>query len=138
MVDALREAGRVLTASGVLINIRPVLQPMSVEVVAGRRTIWTKQVAPCSTPEDVEAAEVAMRRAVECKWFAGEERIAYDLEIHCDTAADLRTYAQNRKLVESEIPYDELEQRRCALVSAGREAGVLCRRPWMLSSYRKE
>ena len=68
----------------------------------------------------------------------GETAIALaDLFADRDTAADLRLYAQTRKLPEAEIPYEELEERRCELDAGGQKAGLRCRRPWMLSAYRK-
>jgi hypothetical protein len=111
---------------------------MVVEVAIATRTIWAKEVASYSTPEDVAAAEAAVQDALSHEWFALEKSLPYDFEIYCDTAADLSLYAQTRKLPEAEIPYEELEERRRELSADGLTACLRCRRPWMLSTYRKK
>ena len=138
MVDALLEARRVLKPRGVLVNVRPVTAPMAVEVVAATRTIWAKEVTSYSTPEDVAAAEAAVQQALSGEWFAFEKSLSYDFEIYCDTAADLGLYVQTRKLPEAEIPYEELEERRRELGADGQTARLRCRRPWLMSTYRKK
>ena len=138
MVDALREARRVLKPQGVLVNVRPVTTPMAVEVVVATRTIWAKEVPSYGTPEDVAAAEAAVERAVSDEWFAFDKSLRYDFDMYCDTAADLSLYAQARKLPEAEIPYQELEERRRELGADGQTARLRCRRPWLMSTYRKK
>ncbi|HYL36076.1 MAG TPA: hypothetical protein VEV17_09205 [Bryobacteraceae bacterium] len=138
MVDALREARRVLAGRGVLIDVRPVVAPIVVEVIAAARTIWTKEVASYSAPDDVAAADAAMQHAVSREWFAFEKSIRFDFEIFCDTAAELSVYAKDRKLHGEEIPYGELEERRCELGADGQMPRLRCRRPWMLSTYHNK
>ena len=138
MVDALREARRVLKLQGVLVNVRPVTTPVAVEVVAATRTIWAKEVTSYSTPEDVVAAEAAIERAVSDEWFVFDKSLRYDFDMYCDTAADLSLYARARKLPEAEIPYEELEERRRELGADGQTARLRCRRPWLMSTYRKK
>ena len=62
----------------------------------------------------------------------------FNFEIHCDTAAELSVYAEERKLRGAEISYQELEERRRELCVEGQAARLRCRRPWMLSTYRKK
>jgi len=137
MVDALHEARRVLKPSGALIDARPVMVPLTVEVVIGDRPIWGTQVASYSTPEDIAAADAAVEHALLHEWFAMEKAVPYELEIYCDTAADLRLYVQGRKLPESEMPYQELEERRNQAGVHDQAARLRCRRPWGLSTYLK-
>ena len=138
MVDALREAQRVLTPAGVLIDVRPVTAPILVELVAGTQAVWAKTVYSYSSPEDVAAAEYAIQHAVSRGWFVFETRLPFDFEIYCDSATELRVYAEARKLRGAEIPYGELEERQREFHAEGQATRLRCRRPWMLSRYRKK
>lgn len=138
MVDALREARRVLTPRSVLIDVRPVVAPIVVEVIIAAQTIWMKEVESYSAPEEVAAADAAVQHAISAEWFAFEKYIPFDFEVFCDTAEELSAYVQDRKLHGEEIPYHELEERRRELGAGGQAARLRCRRPWMLSTYRKK
>jgi hypothetical protein len=137
MVNALREALRVLTPEGVLIDVRPVIEPIVVEVIIPE-VVWTKTVDTYSAPDDVAAADAAVQHAVSREWLVFETSLPFNFEIDCDSAAELRVYADARKLRGAEIPYEELEERRRELGAEGQAARLRCRRPWMLSTYRKK
>ena len=138
MVDALRESRRVLTPRGVLIDVRPITTPMVVEVVIAARRVWAKEVDSCGAPEDIAAADAAVRHGLSNEWFSFEKSLPFDFTVYCDTAEDLRLYAQARKLREIDIPYEELEERRRELSADGQPARLRCHRPWMLSTYHKK
>ena len=138
MVNALREAQRVLTPSGVLIDVRPVTAPIVVEGVIARQAVWAKAVDSYSAPEDVAAADAAVQHALSREWLVFETSLAFDFEVYCDTAAELRVYAEERKLCGAEIPYQELEETRREAGVEGQAARLRCLRPWMLSTYRKK
>jgi len=133
MVDALREAHRALQPEGVLIDERPLVADMAVQVVHGDRAIWTRQVPSCSTPGDIEAADEAVQHALASEWFAYERSSAFDFDSYCDTVAELQTYIKARKLLEAEIPYQELEE--CQKQSA--QSRLRCRRKWILKTFRR-
>jgi hypothetical protein len=137
MVDALREARRVLSRRGVLIDLRPLVAPIVVEVMVAAQTTWTREVATYNTPENVAAADAAVETAISSDWFVFEKRIRFDFEIYCDTAAELSNYAQDRTLDGEEIPYEELENRQAELRALREAPRLRCRRRWMLSTYRK-
>ena len=137
MVDALREATRVLRPTGVLIDVRPVIAPIVVEVVMGTQVLWTKTVESYSAPEDIAAADSAVHYGVSREWIVFESRLPFDFDICCDSTDELRVYAEARNLHGAEIPYRELDERRSASAADGQMARLRCRRPWMLSIYRK-
>jgi hypothetical protein len=86
----------------------------------------------------VAAADAAVQHAVSREWLVFETSLKFNFEIHCDTAAELSVYAEERKLRGAEISYQELEERRRELCVEGQAARLRCRRPWMLSTYRKK
>jgi hypothetical protein len=137
MVDALREAQRVLTPSGVLVDVRPVTAPIVVEVVLATEAVWAKTVDSFSAPEDVAAADAAVQHAVSREWLVYDTSLAFSFDIYCDSATELSVYAEARKLHGAEIPFKELEERQRELSAVGEAARLRCRRPWMLSTYRK-
>jgi hypothetical protein len=136
MVDALREALRVLTRPGVLIDVRPVIAPIVVEAVVASRAVWEKTVESYSAPEDVAAADAAVQDALARQCLVFDTSLGFDFEIYCDNADELRVYAEDRKLHGAEIPYAELEERRRGFGARGQAVRLRCRRPWMLSTYR--
>ena len=138
MVNALRETHRVLTPSGVLIDVRPVVAALVVEVVIAAQAVWAKTIDTYSAPDDVAAADAAVQHALSREWLVFLTSVPFDFEIYCDSAAELRVYAEARKLRGAEIPYEELEERRRELGAEGQATRLRCRRPWMLSTYRKQ
>jgi hypothetical protein len=130
-------SARVLIRRGVLIDVRPRVAPIVVEVIIAAQTIWAKEVELYSAPEDVAAPDAAMQHAISGEWFAFVKSGPFDFEIFCDTAEELTRYAQDRKLRGAEIPCGELEGRRRELSADGKEPRFRCRRRWMLSTYYK-
>ena len=139
MVDALTEARRVLMPKGVLIDVRPVLAPMVVEVLADNRASWAAQVSSFADAEEYAAADAAVGLATSRGLFVFEKRQPFEFEVYCDTSADLKQHAQlHRGMREADIPYEDLEARRRELEACGQTARLRCGRPWMLSAYHKE
>ena len=137
MVDALRESRRVLTISGILLDVRPVTAPMVLEIVAGNHSVWATGVNTLSGAEEHAAADTAVDHALSGGWFVFESRCPFDVEIYCDSVAELSDYAQQRKLQELEMACEELEAQRRAVCGEGQASRLRCRRRWMLSRYRK-
>ena len=130
MVDALREAHRVLGPSGVLVDVHPMVEPIELEVLAGQ-PVWSKTVESYSAPDDIAAAHDAVRQALSRKWITFQTSLPFQFDIYCDTAEELKTYTETRKFSGDPLPYDEL-------ASVEPPSRIRCRRPWMLSTYRKK
>lgn len=137
MVDALREAHRVLAPSGLLVDVRPVTEPLVVEVRLASGTGWAATVEAYSVPDDVAAAGAAVRHAVAREWFVPQTTQPFSFDIHCDSSAELRAYAEDRKPYGAEIPCGELDSRMQRLTADGQTPHLRCRRPWMLRTLRR-
>lgn len=137
MVDALREAIRVLTPSGVLIDLRPLTVPFLAEVALADQAVWAQTVESYSVPQDVSAADAAVQYAVSKGWISFETSRPFPFDIYCDSSAEFIAYAEERKLRGAEIPAQELERVRQDLGVQARASRFRCRRQWMLSVYRK-
>lgn len=106
--------------------------------MAGSGVVWAKTVESFSAPEDVAAADAAVWNAVSRGWLVFRTSHSFNFDIYCDTAAELKIYAEARKLRGAEIPYDELEKRQRALRIKGKSSRLRCRRPWILNAWRKK
>ena len=137
MVDALSEARRVLAPSGVLLDVRPVVKPIEVEVIGSRQRVWARTVDCFSAPEDIAAADGAMRHALASEWLVFQRSLPFRFEIECDNTAELREYVGARKLRGEEIPYEELDAQQRVSARQGYAARLRCSRPWMLNAYRR-
>ena len=84
MVNALREAQRVLTPSDVLIDVRPVTAPIS----CGSSNCQSGglgeygQLISYSAPEDVAAADAAVQHAVSREWLVFETSLPFNAKRH--------------------------------------------------------
>ena len=139
MVDALREAHRVLVPGGTVVDLRPLTARVVVEVVTADRADWAAEADAYGAAEDDASADAAVRHALSCGWFVLRRSDRFDFEVYCDTAADLKAYAEKgRRMREAKIPYEDLERRRREVSAAtGQAARLRCHRPKMLSVYLK-
>jgi hypothetical protein len=89
--------------------------------------------------EDEAAADDAVRHVLSQAWFTFERSRPFDFETYYDSSADLKTFVEtSKRMREARIPYQELEARRNELgVATGQPSRLRCRRPWIVSVYRK-
>jgi hypothetical protein len=139
MVDALREAHRVLASGGTVVDVRPLTARLVIELVTADRADWAAEADAYGAAEDDASADAAVRHALSSGWFVSARNDRFDFEVYCDTAADLKAYAEKgRRMREAKIPYEALEkQRRELSASTGQSARLRCHRPKMLSVYVK-
>jgi hypothetical protein len=139
MVDALLEARRVLVTGGIVIDVRPITAPALIEPMSADRVTAAMEIEANGAAEDEAAADAAVRHAVCHGWFVLELSRPFDFEAYYDSAEDLKTFVEtSKRMRESRIPYEELEEQRCALGAAtGQPSRLRCHRPWMVSIYRK-
>jgi hypothetical protein len=139
MVDALLEARRVLVLAGIVIDVRPVTAPVKIEAMSADRVTTAAEIDSNGAAQDDAAADAAVRHALSHTWFAFEQSRSFDFEVYCDSAADLKAYAETgRRMREAKIPYQDLEELRTGLAAAtGQPARLRCHRPWIMNVYRK-
>jgi hypothetical protein len=139
MVDALLEARRVLVAEGIVIDVRPITAPALIESVSAARVTAAVEIDADGATEDEAAADAAVRHALSHAWFAFERSRPFDFEVYYDSAEDLKTFVEtSKRMRESRIPYQELEERRSELGAAtGQPSRLRCHRPWIMGVYRK-
>ena len=139
MVDALWEARRVLLPGGTVVDVRPVSAPVTIKAVSAGRATEAVEVASYGAAEDDASADAAVRHALSRQWFTFEKHLSFAVDIDCDAASDLQSFVETgRRMREARIPYDALERQRSELGEATGEAARLrCRRPTVLSVYRK-
>src|SRR5579871_7643 len=119
MVDALRETGRVLSPGGTILDLRPVSAPVTIQTLSAGRTAAAIEIASYGAAEDDDAADAAVRHALSRQWFTLERQLTFAIDIDCDTASDLREFAETgRRMREAKIPYDTLERQRIELGEA--------------------
>ena len=93
MVHALEEIKRALVPSGLLIDLRPLLERWPVEIVwaNGYRQVGRLTDLPEGLSDD-EAANRAMEEAARRKWFALEQGERFSLFYSWDTANDMEQF----------------------------------------------
>src|SRR6202022_2121571 len=94
MVDALREAHRVLAPGGTVVDLRPLTARLVIELVTADRADWGAEADACGAAEDDASADAAVRYALSCGWFVLQRSDRFDFEVYCDTAADLKIYTE--------------------------------------------
>jgi hypothetical protein len=110
-----------------------------IESVSAARVTAAVEIDAYGATEDEAAADAAVRHALSHAWFAFERSRPFDFEVYYDSAEDLKTFVEtSKRMRESRIPYQELEERRSELGAAtGQPSRLRCHRPWIMGVYRK-
>src|SRR6202521_131089 len=139
MVDALREACRVVVPGGIVVDLRPMSARYRLEVVTDAVATAVAEIEAYEAQDDDNAADAAVRHAVSQGWLLPGGGIQFDFEFYWDTVVEMKQFAETaRRMRRAGVDYAELEGRRRGL-SRGAEpaARFRCHRPTILNTYRK-
>jgi len=93
MVHALSETRRVLVPNGILIDLRPICDHWSIEVVSSRETRETGHVTDLALGlNDDKAANQAMAHAESAGWFTHESEEFFPIHYVWETAGDMEKW----------------------------------------------
>lgn len=138
MVHALGEIQRVLVPDGILIDLRPLCDRWSIEVVSGRETRQTGRVTdlPLGLDDD-EAANQAMREAETNGWFKREGGEFFPIHYIWDTASDMEKWVDEEW--EELIGLDEEVKRatRSAWALGDADSRVRVRVKMLITKWRR-
>lgn len=139
MVHALGEIHRVLAPDGVLIDLRPLCDRWSVEVVSARETHVTGYVTdlPLGLADDA-AANRAMAQAEANGWFTREKETFFPLNYLWDTASDMEKWIDEEW--ENFIGLDEETRRatRSAWALGDADSRVRVRVKMLITRWKKQ
>jgi hypothetical protein len=97
MVHALEEIRRVLQPAGTLIDLRPLAGRWPVDVVSRRETRRGGQVSDLQQGlEDDAAANRAMAKAAEDRWFVREREQFFPLHYYWDSPKEMQEYVEEQ------------------------------------------
>jgi hypothetical protein len=139
MVHALGEIHRVLAPDGVLIDLRPLCDRWSVEVVSARETRVTGYVTDLPLGlEDDAAANRAMAQAEANGWFTREKETFFPLNYLWDTASDMEKWIDEEW--ENFIGLDEETRRatRSAWALGNADSRVRVRVKMLITRWKKQ
>lgn len=137
MVHALEECRRVLTARGLLIDLRPVAGNWPLAAVAGGR-VW-----PAGPMDDTvkrpadRASDAALRQVVRAGLFRPARATTFPYAWYWDSLAELDAYVADRWAGVMALPAPTRAAAARALAAAGPGARLRLRRGMLLAVYRR-
>ena len=138
MVDALKEAWRVLRPRGVLLDLRPLAQDMPIEIASQGNIAVSGFVDGAPGKPHDDACDVSLARVQGDGWFACEHQRVFDLPVYFDTVDDMRRYLEeNFRVRHAALEDDALEHARRTLTRAAKGARVRLRHRLLLARYRR-
>ncbi len=138
MVNALKEAWRVLTPRGVLLDLRPLAQDMSIEIACQDSVAVTGFVDGAPGKPHDDACDVSLASVQGEGWFASEHQRVFDLPVYFDTVDDMQRYLEeNFRVRHAALEDDVLEHARRTLARETKGARVRLRHRLLLARYRR-
>lgn len=138
MVDALKEAWRVLTPRGVLLDLRPLAQDMPIEIVSQGSVAVSGFIDGAPGKPHDDACDVSLARVQGEGWFESEHQRVFDLPVYFDTIDDMQRYLQeNFRVRHAALEDNVLEHARRTLARGTKGARVRLRHRLLLARYRR-
>ncbi len=135
MVHTLQEVHRVLKAAGTLIDLRPTAQNRTVELELSYARLNLGEIDSSSRITGCQAADDALRGAVNQGLFRGEHDANFQLITDLDTAADLRAYAATWR--RSILPQEIVKRLEALTAHENEDFIIRIRRGMLIARYRK-
>ncbi|NIR50575.1 MAG: hypothetical protein GWN55_10185 [Phycisphaerae bacterium] len=139
MVDALQEIWCALASDGTLIDLRPVPSQCPIEVVTPGSIVHVGEADASGMAADDEAADRAIRDAVEQGWFVLRRDTRFDFDFYWDSVHEKASFIDGSIRMKQAVPsYADLEKvHRDLSTRAQGVARIRCRRQTMLAVYCK-
>ena len=138
MVHALDEIRRTLKPNGILLDLRPVEDNWSVEVVssAGWQASGRLSDLPAAL-EDDEAAFHAMREAESSGWYVKEKEKDFDFFYYWDMPSEMKEFMENEWEDFEKLGESVYRKTSSLWVSAGADARVRVRVKMLMTRWKK-
>jgi len=138
MVHALEEIRRVLVPSGLLIDLRPLLERWPVEIAwgSGYREVGRLTDLPGALSDD-EAANSAMQEAARRSWFIQERGERFSLFYSWDTASDMELFLHEEWNGFVQLEDEVSRAAKSAWAVADADARVCVRVSMIINRWRK-
>lgn len=138
MVHALDEIRRVLVTDGILIDIRPLSDDWSVEVVSERvvQEIGYVNHLPAQVDADVASNE-AMKEAESRGWFRREQEELFPLFYSWDTPSEMEDFIADEWLDSIEVNDDVKKATRAAWAVGDADSRVRIRMKILITRWKK-
>lgn len=139
MVDALHEIWRVLTGSGILVDLRPLPGRYPLELVSTGSVIQIGEVDATGVADDDDAADRAMRSTVSQGHFVARRKSQFGFDFYWDEVKEMESFIESSRRMQRVRPsYTDCEKAHVALRAEGYErVRIRCRRQTSLAVYEK-
>lgn len=135
MVHALKEIVRVLVPGGNLIDLRPFNETVPVDVITGDESYYAGIIDGSHEHPDDLAANAAIKQVTVEGLFAREASDSFDLFSYWDSAANLKTWMDERS--SSILPPETLAEAGRLMTMHGPNARIRNHLNMIIARYRK-
>lgn len=138
MVHALRRLWRILTAGGMLLDLRPRPQSRTIEVFRGRDVRPVETLDPTEGfIADERAADAALRQVVDEGWFVPQRTTAFEFSYYFDRWEEMMVFMEANWRRRGLPSQSSAEALRHAFTAHGTGARLRCRERVNLATYQR-